>query len=166
MSGRRRFSSTWLPWGLLVVVLAITLAVGAKPGSRPDITERTLSVAATLRCPECTDKSMAASDAPTSVASRNEIRRQLEAGRTPDQIRSWFAGRYGDDILLTPSGRGVEGLIWALPVVAFVIAAAVLAAAFLRWRKVGSEPPSEEAVRLVADARGRPDLDEPAEDAS
>ncbi len=156
MSSKRRFSSTWLPWALLIVVFAVALVVGGRSSAQPSLEERTRDVAETLRCPECTDKSMAASDAPTSIAGREEVTRQLEAGRTPDQIRTWFAGRYGEDILLTPSKRGFEGLIWAVPVVAFVIAAAVLAAAFLRWRRIDSDTVSDadrarvEAARVAA----------------
>jgi cytochrome c-type biogenesis protein CcmH/NrfF len=143
----------WLPWALLVVVLAGALAVGARSPRPPTLAERTRAVAATLRCPQCTDKSMAASDAPTSVAGRAEIRRQLVAGRSPDEIRGWFAARYGDSILLTPQRRGLEGLIWALPVVAFVVAAAALAAVFLRWRRRASVELTDDDRRLVDAAR-------------
>ena len=150
--GPKKFSSHWLPWVLLMAVLVVALVVGAGPSGRPSLTERTRAVAETVRCPQCTDKSMAASDAPTSVAGKKEIRRQLAAGRTPDQVRAWFADRYGADILLTPSRRGIEGLIWAIPVVAFVVAAAVLAAAFLRWRRTDPEPIDDDARDKVAAA--------------
>lgn len=147
-----KFSSHWMPWLLLVVVLVVALVVGAKASGQPSLTERTRSVAETVRCPQCTDKSMAASDAPTSVAGKKEIRRQLAAGRSPDEVRAWFADRYGNDILLTPARRGIEGLIWAIPVVAFVVAAAVLAATFLRWRRSDAEPVSDEDRDTVAAA--------------
>ncbi len=148
----KKFSSHWLPWVLLVVVLVVALVVGAGSSGRPSLTERTRAVAETVRCPQCTDKSMAASDAPTSVAGKKEIRRQLAAGRTPDEVRAWFSDRYGADILLTPSRRGIEGLIWAIPVVAFVVAAAVLAAAFLRWRRIDPEEVDDDARDKVAAA--------------
>lgn len=154
MSRRTRFSSQLLPWILAVVVLAVALVVGSRPTGQSNLTDRTRAVAETVRCPECTDKSMAASDAPTSVAGRTEIRRQLEAGRTPDEIRAWFADRYGDDILLTPSRRGLEGLIWAIPVVAFVVAAAVLGAAFVRWRRTGADTLTDADRNKVAAALG------------
>ncbi len=151
------FLVRWLPWIFLGVVLVVALAIGAQGGAEPTITERTRSVAETLRCPQCTDKSMAASDAPTSVASRNEITRQLVAGQTPDQIRAWFATRYGQDILLTPSRDGVEGLIWALPVAAFVIASAALAFAFARWKRHIDDAPSPDDELLVEQARSGTD---------
>ena len=117
------------------------------------MTERTLSVAATIKCPECTDKSMAASDAPTSVAGRAEIKRQLIAGQSPNEIRTWFAARYGTSVLLTPSRSGIEGLIWIIPVVMFVIAVAGVTALFMRWRRVGTGVLTTEDQELVDDAR-------------
>lgn len=149
----RHFSAHWLPWALLFGVLAVALVVGSGASGAKSLTEQTRDVAATVRCPECTDKSMAASDAPTSIAGRTEIRRQLVAGKSPDEIRAWFADRYGDDILLTPARRGIEGLIWAVPVVAFVIAAAVLAAAFVRWSRRDTDILSVEDRDRVEAAR-------------
>ncbi len=143
----------WLPWFLLVGVLIVALVIGSRPHQQPSLTERTRTVAATLRCPQCTDKSMAASDAPTSVAGRAEIRRQLAAGRSPDEVRGWFSDRYGASILLTPKRSGIDGLIWALPVAAFVIASAALAAVFLRWRRRSDDDLSEDDLRLVEQAR-------------
>ena len=143
----------WLPWMLLGLVLVVALVIGATPKKQPTLDERTRAVAATMRCPECTDKSMAASDAPTSVASRNEIRRQLEAGKSPNEVRGWFEARYGATILLTPQRSGIEGLIWAVPVIAFVIASAVLAAVFARWRRTSQHELSDDDRQLVDQAR-------------
>lgn len=143
----------WVPYLLLVGVLIAALVVGGTRGKSKSIEERTRSVAATLKCPECTDKSMAASDAPTSVAGRAEIKRQLEAGRSPKEIRSWFEDRYGSSILLTPQRNGVQGLIWVIPVVVIIGASAGLAALFIRWRRVDDivVDPDDEAI--VAKAR-------------
>ncbi len=142
----------WLPYALLLAVLIAALAIGASGGGPRSLEDRTRSVAATLKCPECTDKSMAASDAPTSVAGRAEIRRQLEAGRSPSEIRSWFEERYGATMLLTPKRSGVEGLIWVLPVVAVVIAGAALAALFVRWRRDTSDEVTDDDRDRVARA--------------
>lgn len=143
----------WLPWMLLGLVLVVALVIGGHPKGQPTLDERTRSVAATMRCPECTDKSMAASDAPTSVASRAEILRQLEAGKSPNEVRGWFEARYGATILLTPQRKGIEGLIWAVPVIAFVIASAVLAAVFARWRRISQHELSDDDRLLVDAAR-------------
>ena len=151
----------WLPWLLLGSVLVVALVIGSRPQGHPTLDERTRAVAATMRCPECTDKSMAASDAPTSVASRGEIRRQLEAGKSPNEVRGWFEARYGATILLTPQRKGIEGLIWAVPVVAFVVASAVLAAVFARWRRGSRHELSDDDRELVDAARAAAHEDDP-----
>lgn len=143
----------WLPYGLVLVVVIGALVIGSQRSTPPNLDERVRSVATTIKCPECTDKSMAASDAATSVAGRTEIRRQLKAGRTPSEIRSWFVARYGSSILLTPGRTGIEGLIWVLPVMVLVIGAAGLAALFVRWRRIGEVEVSEEDLDLVIRAR-------------
>lgn len=148
----KHFATRRLPWLLLVAVLGVALVVGSQTGGPPSLTERTRSVSETIRCPQCTDKSMADSDAPTSVAGKKEIRRQLAAGRSADEVRAWFADRYGQDVLLTPSRQGIEGLIWAIPVVAFVVAAAVLGAAFLRWNRRAADEVSDDDRAKVAAA--------------
>lgn len=143
----------WLPYGLAAVVVIVALVVGSHRSAPPTLDERVRSVAATIKCPECTDKSMAASDAATSVAGRTEIRRQLKAGRTPSEVRSWFVARYGASILLTPGRSGIESLIWILPVVVLILGAAGLTALFLRWRHSGEVVVSDEDLDLVTRAR-------------
>lgn len=73
---------------------------------------------------------------PTAVAGRKEIQRRLEAGESPDQIRDFFVGTYGKRLLLTPQRSGFDALVWIVPVAATIVAAAVLGAVFLRWRRI------------------------------
>jgi cytochrome c-type biogenesis protein CcmH len=94
-----------------------------------------LAVAETIKCPTCRSQSAADSDAPASQAIRAEILRRIDAGDSDDEIRDYFASRYGEQILLTPRSSGAVGLVWILPVVGLVAAAAGLTWAFLRWRR-------------------------------
>ena len=130
----------WLPYLLLVPVVAVALYIGAGSGDDgpPTAAARTAKLAAQVRCPTCEGLSAAESDAASSVAIREEIRRRVDAGQSDGEIRSFLAGRYGADILLTPAGSGVAALVWALPVMAVVLGAGGLALALRRRR---SEPP-------------------------
>lgn len=56
-------------------------------------------------------------------------------------------------MLLTPRSDGVSGLVWAVPVVALVLAFAGLAYAFVRWRGGGTARASEADRALVEQAR-------------
>lgn len=148
----RRGVPWWLPWGALALVVVVLLGIGAKPRHPMSLDERADRVARTIKCPACTDESVATSDAPVSQAARKEIRRRLAAGDSPDRIRSHFVDLYGQSILLTPKRSGLDSLVWILPVVALVLGAAGLAFAFWRWRQQGPEPVSDEDRAVVAAA--------------
>jgi cytochrome c-type biogenesis protein CcmH len=121
---------------LLVVALVVVALVragvdGADPSTGD---ERVRDIAATMKCPVCAGQSVAESDVEAARAIREEIGRRVEDGQSDDEIRDAIAASYGERIQLTPSGRGFEGLVWVLPVVALVLALAGVTAAFARWR--------------------------------
>ena len=120
----------------MAVIAVTTIAIGGfgTAGART-LDERVESVATTIKCPTCRSQSAGDSDAPASIAIREEIRRRLQDGQSADEIREYFASRYGQGILLTPSGSGVGALVWALPVAALVVAASGIGWAFVRWRR-------------------------------
>ena len=125
-----------LSWAGVLLVAAAALLFGTMDdGPAGETEDRVQQIAATIRCPQCRSQSAADSDASTAQAVRNEIAERVEAGETPDEIRAYFASRYGDEILLTPPADGVGSLVWVLPVVATVAGAAGLGYAFVRWRR-------------------------------
>lgn len=120
----------------MAVVAIVALAVGTLDDGPARATEdRVESIAATIRCPQCAGQSAANSDASSARAIRREIAERLDDGQGADDIRAYFASRYGDEILLTPPATGVGSLVWVLPVAATVVAAAGLGLAFVRWRR-------------------------------
>lgn len=124
----------WLPWLVLAVALVGALAVGTRdPGVERTPEQRAHDIALTVRCPMCEGQSAAASEAPSAVSLRRDIARRVAEGQTDDEIRSAYASSYGQRILMNPPSDGIAGLVWVLPVVVFVVAAAGLAFAFRRW---------------------------------
>jgi cytochrome c-type biogenesis protein CcmH len=141
-------------WLLMAVVLAGALAVGLQPDDEPRTQEeRVFALAETLKCPTCRSQSVADSEAPSAEAIRADIARRLAEGQDEDEIRDYLVGRFGEEILLTPSSSGLTGLVWILPVVAVVLAAAGLALAFRRWRRRPTVAVTEEDRERVARAR-------------
>jgi cytochrome c-type biogenesis protein CcmH len=114
------------------VVVAVLVGVAsawmvAGDVNRP-MSARVGDVASGLRCPTCSAVSVSASNSPMAQSMRAQIRRQLSAGRSPEQIRAWFADRYGGQVLLDPEPEGLGLVLWVLPaaalaggVVAFVM---------------------------------------------
>ena len=135
----------------MAVVLVTALAVGAQGRRGPETEgQRVHRLASGVRCPTCRNISAADSDAAAARAVRDEIRRQVRAGASDTEIRSYFVARYGREILLKPEGGGVAGLVWALPVVAVVAAVAGLVVAFRRWR-AGPAPAVSPADRELVE---------------
>lgn len=121
-------------WVIAVIAIAGALLVSFLDDGRARTTEdRIAAIAATIKCPTCAGQSAAESDAPASQAIRGEIGRRLQAGQSADQIRGYFADRYGTEILLTPPTRGLGALVWVLPLLGLT-GGAVLVAMLLRLR--------------------------------
>jgi len=125
---------TWAPWALVLIVLGVGLAIGAGVGGSAGLDQRTRAIASEIRCPSCSDLNAAQSNDVSAVAVRNAIRQRLLAGQSEAQIDAYLASRYGSDILLKPSDRGLSSLVWILPVLFALVAGAVVAWALVRWR--------------------------------
>ena len=123
-------------WSVLAVLVVAGLAYGTFADDRSvAVEDRVEDIASTIRCPQCRGQSAADSDSSTAQAVRAEIRDRLDAGESGDDIRSYFAGRYGDEILLTPPSSGVGSLVWILPVAVTTAAAGGLLYRLVRWQR-------------------------------
>jgi cytochrome c-type biogenesis protein CcmH/NrfF len=101
--------------------------------SKPETpTQRAAAIEADVRCPSCTDVSVAQSNASTALAVRHEILRLVEEGRSPGQIDTTLVGQYGQTILLVPPATGGWALIWILPIVLGIGAVIFVGVLFVR----------------------------------
>ena len=117
----------------LFLLLIINIPLYA--AESPDIEEQTRALAAELRCVVCQNLSVADSPSEMAQQMRAIVREQLEAGRTPQEVKDFFVSKYGEWVLLKPKASGVSLLLWVLPYIA--LAAGVLFALWLmrRWAK-------------------------------
>ena len=132
--------------GALLAIVVFGVIVALQPASIPTASERADALASELRCPDCQGLSVA--DSPTGAA--REIRRQVgemvAGGATDVDVRAHFVARYGEWILLAPSAP----IVWLVPFVAIVVAAAALVAWLIRRRPTEAGPA---AVLTDADRR-------------
>ncbi len=145
----------WPGWLLLAAVLAAALTIGVTRAGGPRTNEeRVEAIAKTIKCPVCRSESVFDSKADASQNIRDEIARQVAAGRTDAQIRAFINDRFQDQgLLLVPPQSGVDSLVWVLPVVALVLAGGGLAVAFRRWRLAPDTVPTDDDRALVDAAR-------------
>lgn len=143
----------WLIMAALGIVLVVALAVAARPEVDRSEAARVLRIAQEVRCPTCRGLSVAESNAEAATAVKVFIGERLSQGASDAQVKSELQERFGTGILLRPPASGFSGLVWAIPVAAFVTAVAGLAYAFLRWRARAQRTASAADVVLVERAR-------------
>ena len=146
----------WLPWVLLAGIAISALLVGTHPSpASSSVDARVMHIAGEVRCPVCEGQSAAQSQAAASIQIRDQIRAELTAGESEQQILAGLERAYGPSILEKPQATGVALVVWVLPVLALLAGVGGLVVAFRRWRgRLEGQPSgtSEEDRRLVDDA--------------
>jgi cytochrome c-type biogenesis protein CcmH len=116
-------------------------AQGVEARSRPSVATvadsaldaQTTAVASTLRCPVCQGESI--QDSPSDLARqmRAVVRDRLRAGETPDEVKAYFASKYGEWILLEPTMKGLNVMLYAIPVLLVVGGLVLVTFLVRRW---------------------------------
>lgn len=110
-------------------------------GARLD--ELTARVAAELRCPVCRNQSVLESSSSLAREMQAEIKRRLARGESPDEVRSYFVSRYGEWILLKPSPRGINLLVYVLPALALLLGGLLVWHLLKKWTRAGTTEDAE-----------------------
>lgn len=118
-------------WWLTLLWAVIALPSWADNGAAE---KRMLDIAGELRCLVCQNESIAASRAELAVDLRQQIREQIEAGKSDAEIRAYMVDRYGDFILYRTPLKATTLLLWFGPMLLLVFGLLVLAMT-LRRRK-------------------------------
>lgn len=121
---------------LFAAVLVVALTTGyALAQTQPVTMDDVYAVAEKMYCPICENEPLDDCRAATCVQWREEIRQQLQAGRTEDQIISSFVERYGQHVVGIPQDPALRALSLVTPVILSALAAIAGVIVFLRWRQ-------------------------------
>jgi len=116
---------------------ALGQGTAAPAAADPALEARVMLIAEELRCLVCQNETIAASHAELALDLRQQIRQQLQQGRTPPQILEFMAERYGDFVLYRPPLKAQTLLLWLGP-----FALLLLAGLFL-WRQLRATKPTD-----------------------
>jgi cytochrome c-type biogenesis protein CcmH len=111
--------------------------------SAPDLDDQTRAIATELRCVVCQNLSVADSPSEMAQQMRAIVREQLQAGKSPDQIKNFFVSKYGEWVLLKPKTTGISALLWVLPYVVLVVGVITALGFVRRW--VAKKKPQQSA---------------------
>jgi len=135
---------------LVLVALPMVSADAQRPRTDAELDSLTRSVASQLRCPVCQGESILDSPASLAQEMRTLVRTQLAEGKSPDDVKAYFVSKYGEWILLAPPASGFTLLVYALPLAALLVGAAVVFFAVRRW--TGAPPPATEEPEARIDS--------------
>jgi cytochrome c-type biogenesis protein CcmH len=166
-SGLRRFS--------LVILLAL-LALVSLPSALPAAAQDTIpagsisadevnAVARQLYCPVCENIPLDVCGTAACAQWRDEIRIQLEEGRTPQQVIDDFVLRFGERVVGTPQDPLLRALSLVTPWLVAAVAVLVAVVLLSRWTKgrrperVAAAPAGPQAPIPQDDYRARLETD-------
>jgi len=139
---------------VLLMVLALpAYANEAAPAAQdPALEQRVMRLTSELRCLVCQNQSLADSHADLAIDLKNQVRSQMQAGKSDAEIREFMVARYGDFVLYRPPLKSTTALLWAGPFL--LLAAGGLALGFYlrrrRKRLTESELTPEQRARAEA----------------
>lgn len=120
-----------------------------RPSDDPVIEARLAKLSKELRCLQCQNQTLADSPAGLAADLRREIRAQMKAGKSDQEIVAFLTQRYGDFILYKPRVTFTTYLLWFGP---FVL---LLGGLYVLFRYIKQRRDSIPEQPLSADERRR-----------
>jgi len=131
-----------------------------RPSDDPVIEQRLAKLSKELRCLQCQNQTLADSPAGLAADLRREIREQMKAGKSDQEILAFLTQRYGDFILYRPRVTVTTYLLWFGPFVLLVAGLAILFRYIKQRRDSITEQPlsaddRRRAEELLSSASGK-----------
>jgi len=131
----------------LCVIMLFASQVQAQTSAPSDsvLDRRVAEIARVLRCPVCQGLSINDSPSQLSLEMKQVVREQLQAGKSPDEIKAYFVSKYGEWILLEPKPRGMNLFVYLAPFILLVGGGALIVVMVRKWTRgsTGSIPEPE-----------------------
>ena len=145
---------------ILLVVLGTAAALPAVAAAQ-DCPQTTLGdIEDEVMCPVCGTPLGLASESPQAQRERAYIERLIAQCKSKDQVKRALVAEFGDSVLALPGDEGDTSvgdvLVYVVPALGILLAAAGIAFAVVRWRRPKRQPPggalaTAEGARLEDD---------------
>ncbi|PMH30704.1 cytochrome C nitrite reductase [Vibrio lentus] len=87
----------------------------------PNQQQRAISLAKSLRCPQCQNQNLIESNSPIAKDLRLVVFNMVKAGKSNNEITQYMTERFGEFVLYKPAMSASTLLLWLLPVVLFLL---------------------------------------------
>jgi cytochrome c-type biogenesis protein CcmH len=138
---------------VLVATATPAAATDAAPTEKDPVAQsRAVKLEETLRCLVCQNQTIADSNAELAVDLRRQVREQIAAGRSDDEIITYMTDRYGDFVLYRPPLKATTVLLWGGPLLLLILGAIMLLRIMRERRAAPDAPPLTAEERARAEA--------------
>ncbi len=97
------------------------------------------TIAKQLYCPVCPNTPLDVCETQACKDWRAQIKSQLAAGWTEEEIIDYFVEQYGERVLAEPRRSGFTSLVWLLPVIAALLGVVIVWQILSTWRTAHAE---------------------------
>lgn len=116
--------------------LFVVSAVFAQDGQPGNPTDNDVNrVAKQLYCPVCPNTPLDVCETQACQDWRAQIRDQLAAGWTDQQVIDYFVAQYGERVLGEPQRKGFTSLVWFLPLIGVLLGLGIVYEILRNWQK-------------------------------
>ena|SRR5437867_3719863 len=133
-----------------LLIIAGVAVVRAQPTDDVQLEQRMQALTQQLRCLVCRNETLADSPADVAEDLRRQIRDQMKAGKSDQEIVAFLTQRYGDFVLYKPPVKSTTYLLWFGPFV-LLIGGTFLLYKYLgqRRRMIADKPLTDEERKRV-----------------
>ena len=100
---------------VLILLTGLVAAKGAQPADDAQLEQRMQALTQQLRCLVCRNETLADSPADVAQDLRRQIREQMKAGKSDQEIIAFLTLRYGDFVLYKPPVTAKTVPLWFAP---------------------------------------------------
>ncbi|MCG9732125.1 heme lyase NrfEFG subunit NrfF [Shewanella sp. Isolate13] len=124
----------------LVLLLSMASIVNATPVDTyefksVDNQKRALSLAHSLRCPQCQNQNLIDSNSPVAQDLRLEVYQMVDEGKGDDEIVEFMTSRYGEFVLYKPRMEAKTYVLWLGPI-ALLLFGGLIGFFFIRKQRI------------------------------
>ena len=102
---------------LLISLVLLLFSIHAIANDSSDLYE----ISNELMCPVCQGQTVAESNSKLAISMRDVIKQKITEGKSKNEILNYFTEIYGDNILATPPVKGLNILLYFVPILFLII---------------------------------------------
>jgi len=102
---------------LIISLIFLLFSIQATANDSSDLYE----ISNELMCPVCQGQTVAESNSKLAISMRDVIKQKITEGKSKNEILNYFTEIYGDNILATPPVKGLNILLYFVPILFLII---------------------------------------------